>query len=105
VEPVLANAYTDLINTVAPYWEAEQPWVLSGYTGIQFPGKPIETPQALRTQYMTSDEFMLHVSTWSALQLAMKDGIDIPEPDFAGQDSEKDKHRVSWPLHCQVFRV
>ncbi len=102
---VLTNAYANVIDAIATYWEAERSWVLSGYKGLQFPGDPIEIPETIRTQYMTSDEFMLHVSTWSALQLAIQDGIDIPEPNFNGDEDESNKHCVSWPLHGQVFRI
>ncbi|WP_322867446.1 methyltransferase domain-containing protein [Aquicoccus sp. G2-2] len=101
----IRRAYTPIIDAIAPFWEAERPFVLSGYRGLGFDGISVNRPQSRMTSRCDLDRLEEIMATWSAVQRAVKAGVDLPDPDLDqfGVD-EKAGFDVSWPLLGPVFR-
>lgn len=100
----IAQAYKNIFEMIAPFWEARRSWVVSGYRGLQFPGRRMELPEAEMSRGMSLEQLDVEVSRWSAVQSAFRNGLDIPDPIEDLLSETEHAFRVSWPIYGQVFR-
>ncbi|MBB5722256.1 ubiquinone/menaquinone biosynthesis C-methylase UbiE [Loktanella ponticola] len=100
------RAYDPILDAIAPYWEDQRPFALSGYDGLAFSGVSIPRPQAFKRAKCNLDRLEGIMATWSAVQGAVKDSVDLPEPDLSKLTMDEEaEFDVSWPLVGQIFRV
>jgi SAM-dependent methyltransferase len=100
--PALRPRYRPAFAALAPFWEEERDWVLSGYRDLGFDGQPIALPAAALRRRAGIDGLNAEIGRWSAARAARQAGVTIPLPKAAGQAAPFD---LSWPLIGRVFRV
>ena len=104
--PAIEAAYRPVIETIAPYWESQRGWAVSGYAGLQFPGTRLKIPLAALRRPMTLPGLDAEIARWSAVQKAITAGVPLPEPDLDQILLPDDEiFDVAWPVGGQVFQV
>jgi SAM-dependent methyltransferase len=101
--PVL-RAYKPTLKALAPHWEDSRSWVLSGYAGLTFPGRPLTLPQARMTRMMTVADIGSDIRRWSAFRRALAAGAVIPVPSLDSFDPARPVP-VHWPVLGRAFQV
>ncbi|MEO9778630.1 MAG: class I SAM-dependent methyltransferase [Sedimentitalea sp.] len=100
------HAYTPIFDAIAPFWEPQRAFVLSGYKGLEFAGVSVTRPRAEMRRKCNLDGLEEVMATWSAVQGAITAGIDLPDPDLSVlRKDENAKFDIRWPLLGPVFRV
>ena len=103
--PHVQRAYQPVFDAVSPFWEPERDWVINGYSGFEFPGKPINVPPFYLIKCLTPEALDVEMATWSAVQAAGKADIEFPEPELAtlGVDQHA-RIQCRWRIVGQCFR-
>lgn len=99
----IQTAYAPVFKALAPFWEADRDWVISGYKGLNFTGKPLSLPKAQMRRQMTLADLDAEIHRWSASRAAAAARVDLPKPQLAGFDPRP--FTVHWPLLGQIFQV
>jgi ubiquinone/menaquinone biosynthesis C-methylase UbiE len=99
------TAYAHVFDAIAPFWEAARAQTLAGYPDLSGLGRPIPLPASYRRHRVTLQQFEEMLAGWSALQAALRAGIDLPEPDITALDKLADGFELRWPLLGKVFRL
>lgn len=100
----LLRACQPTFAALTSHWEASRAWVLSGYSGLTFPGRPLALPSARMTRQMTLTGLKAEISRWSAFRSALALGAEIPDPDPSGLDPLR-PFPVHWPVLGQAFQI
>ena len=99
-------AYREFFAAIAPYWECERPWVLSGYEGLVFKGEALNLPATMMTRHVSMGELELEFVRWGATQKAVAHGTDLPDPMLDNLGFEAPQLiEISWPVLGKIFRV
>ncbi|MCT8328280.1 class I SAM-dependent methyltransferase [Albidovulum sediminis] len=98
----LRPLYRPAFAALAPFWESERDWVLSGYRGLGFAGQPVPLPTAAMRRRADIAGLNAEISRWSAARAARRAGVAIPLPKAPGLAAPFD---LSWPLIGRVFRA
>ena len=98
------RACQNTFAALSPPWEISRDWVVSGYAGLTFPGKPLTVPATRMTRMMTLPDLESEIKRWSAFRRALADGVAIPAPNLAGVDPAR-PFPVHWPLLGRAFQV
>lgn len=102
-EPIL-HACRPTFTALAPHWEDTRDWVISGYAGLAYSGRPLPLPAARMTQQMTLSGLKAEIQRWSATRRARAAGAEIPDPSLLGIHPDR-PFSVHWPVLGRVFQV
>lgn len=100
----IRRACQPTFTALTPHWEDSRAWVLSGYSGLAFPGRPLALPSARMTRRMTLPGLTAEIRRWSAFRSARALGVEIPDPDPSDLDPPQ-SFPVHWPVLGQAFQV
>lgn len=74
LEPELdARFQSFYAEEIGPYWPPERKLVDSGYANIDFPFRPLRTPDLRIEREWSANDFLGYVATWSAVRRARED--------------------------------
>ncbi len=102
----LRPLYRPAFEALAPFWEEERDWVLSGYRGLGFAGQPVPLPAAGLRRRTGIAGLNAEIGRWSAARAARRAGVAIPLPEAPGPAATRPAPvDLSWPLIGRVFRA
>lgn len=101
----LRPVYRPVFAALAPFWEPERAWVVSGYRGLPFAGAPVPLPAAGLRRRTGIAGLNGEIARWSAARAATRAGVAIPLPGPAGPANPPGTFDLAWPLLGQVFRA
>jgi len=102
----IAQAYQPTFRSLAPHWEPDRNWVVSGYAGLKFPGTRLPLPATRMTRQMTLSDLNTEISGWRAARTALTRKCNIAAPDLRHLAPQKHQtFPVHWPILGQIFRA
>ncbi|UYV39581.1 class I SAM-dependent methyltransferase [Rhodobacteraceae bacterium D3-12] len=99
----VAETYAPVFRALEKYWEPERDWVVSGYSDLDFNGRPIVLPAARMQKKMSYDDLDRHIGELSATRSAREAGSPLPQIDRSKYQLDE-PFEVSWPLVGRAFK-
>lgn len=105
LDPLLREFHNEFVG---PYWPKERQLLNNGYSEIDFPYTPLETPEFHMTAEWDLPHLLGYLNTWSATrayeQATGQNPVELWQDKLAKAWGDKQKQKVSWPLILYVGR-
>lgn len=75
----ISSRLQPFLAAISPFWEGKRDWLISGFDGLDVPGKRLILPRAALTRSLTIMELRREMESWSATRLARASGVDLDE--------------------------
>lgn len=72
----ISSRLEPFLAAISPFWEDKRDWVISGYGGLELPGKFLSLPPAALSCSLTMKELSEQMIGWSATRRAREAGLD-----------------------------
>ena len=114
VDPQVDEVFWDFYRCSTPFWDSVRHIVDDEYRNLPFPFNPVSEEEGTGPvkfeckKEMSVDAFLTYLTSWSALQIARKQGVEILDEgrEKAFRTAWGDEVRtVTWPVFVRVGRL
>ncbi|GGI90204.1 class I SAM-dependent methyltransferase [Legionella impletisoli] len=103
---IIHTFYTEI---TAPYWEPERQYIDNKYEDIPIPFTKLKTPSFNIKKYLSKEDLIAYVSTWSAVNTFTKEtGLSLIDTELKPQLEQLTLPKIiecQWPITLIVTRA